>query len=303
MIVPRRLSSGSGMGITPSRTVAICGRWFGVMMVAMMLPPKAGRVWCRWVVSGSIASVRILSGVSSATFSISIPPSVEAYVGEALGLRPVAATQVIARDRHCRFPGCRRPARWCDAHHIIHWLDLGPTDLDNLIEFDFVTYQNHNIGSAKIADRLGADDADREELIRRGGDQVLWVESLHDGGGVQGALGVWIDAAAQLPRDMGCHIHAAESQLDLRVSQAAYGAGPVQRLAEAAGADKSGERRRADADDRREVMAKLQTIMTDEGVTIQPYWRSLYRHAKPGFVGWDMHIAYLPQIYKIGIAA
>jgi len=59
----------------------------------------------------------------------------------------------------------------------------------------------------------------------------------------------------------------------------------------------------ADADARREVMAKLQGIMSDEAVTLQPYWRSLYRHAKPGFVGWDMHIAYLPQIYKIGLSA
>ena len=59
----------------------------------------------------------------------------------------------------------------------------------------------------------------------------------------------------------------------------------------------------ADADARRVVMAKLQTIMRDEGVTIQPYWRSLYRHNKPGMVGTDMHIAYLPQIYKWGFAA
>lgn len=59
----------------------------------------------------------------------------------------------------------------------------------------------------------------------------------------------------------------------------------------------------ADADARRDVMAKLQGIMTDEGVTLQPYWRTVYRHAKPGFTGWDMHIAYLPQIYKIGLAA
>ena len=59
----------------------------------------------------------------------------------------------------------------------------------------------------------------------------------------------------------------------------------------------------ADASARSEVMAKLQAIMADEGVTIQPYWRSIYRHARPGFVGWDMHIAYLPQIYKIGLAA
>ena len=59
----------------------------------------------------------------------------------------------------------------------------------------------------------------------------------------------------------------------------------------------------ADADGRRVVMAKLQAIMTEEAVTLQPYWRSLYRHSKPGYVGWDMHIAYLPQIYKIGMSA
>lgn len=40
---------------------------------------------------------------------------------------------VITRDRHCRFPGCRRPARWCDAHHIVHWSHGGPTNVDNLI--------------------------------------------------------------------------------------------------------------------------------------------------------------------------
>ncbi|MEL6959701.1 MAG: ABC transporter substrate-binding protein [Pseudomonadota bacterium] len=59
----------------------------------------------------------------------------------------------------------------------------------------------------------------------------------------------------------------------------------------------------ADADARREVMAQIQQVLTDDAVTIQPYWRTVYRHAKPGFVGWDMHIAYLPQIYKIGVAA
>lgn len=58
-----------------------------------------------------------------------------------------------------------------------------------------------------------------------------------------------------------------------------------------------------DADGRAVVMAKIQQILVDEAVTIQPYWRTTYRHAKPGFVGWDMHIAYLPQIYKMGIAA
>lgn len=54
----------------------------------------------------------------------------------------------------------------------------------------------------------------------------------------------------------------------------------------------------ADADKRRVVMAKLQKIMVDEGVTIQPYWRTISRHHKPDMVGVDMHIAYLPQVYK-----
>ena len=36
------------------------------------------------------------------------------------------------RDRGCRFPGCEHHA-WVDAHHIMHWLDHGPTRPDNLI--------------------------------------------------------------------------------------------------------------------------------------------------------------------------
>ncbi|MBV7393001.1 ABC transporter substrate-binding protein [Mameliella sediminis] len=59
----------------------------------------------------------------------------------------------------------------------------------------------------------------------------------------------------------------------------------------------------ADADKRREVMAKIQSIVIEEGVTIQPYWRSIMRHHNENLVGVDMHIAYLPQIYKWGISA
>jgi len=40
---------------------------------------------------------------------------------------------VIVRDRICRFPGCDRPHAWCDAHHVQHWADGGPTSLDNLL--------------------------------------------------------------------------------------------------------------------------------------------------------------------------
>lgn len=59
----------------------------------------------------------------------------------------------------------------------------------------------------------------------------------------------------------------------------------------------------ADVDKRREVMAKLQAIMIDEGVTIQPYWRTAMRHHRDNMVGVEKHIADLPQIYKFGIVS
>jgi hypothetical protein len=39
---------------------------------------------------------------------------------------------VIARDRHCIWPGCRRPPSWCEGHHAVHWADGGPTSVDNI---------------------------------------------------------------------------------------------------------------------------------------------------------------------------
>jgi peptide/nickel transport system substrate-binding protein len=45
----------------------------------------------------------------------------------------------------------------------------------------------------------------------------------------------------------------------------------------------------ANADERRKLMYRLEEIMQEEGVTIQPYWRSLYRHAKKNLVNAEMH--------------
>ena len=59
----------------------------------------------------------------------------------------------------------------------------------------------------------------------------------------------------------------------------------------------------ADADARREVMAKLQKIMQDEGVVVQPYWRSIYRHHAPNVVGAEMHPTFEIHVSKLGFAA
>jgi hypothetical protein len=49
--------------------------------------------------------------------------------------RVVSAAQraaLVVRDRGCAFPGCDRLPGWCEAHHLVHWLHGGPTDLPNL---------------------------------------------------------------------------------------------------------------------------------------------------------------------------
>jgi len=43
---------------------------------------------------------------------------------------PAQRTALAVRDGGCGFPGCDRPLAWCEAHHLVHWLDGGPTDLD-----------------------------------------------------------------------------------------------------------------------------------------------------------------------------
>ena len=40
---------------------------------------------------------------------------------------------LVARDAHCRFPHCTRPPLMCHAHDLQHWIDHGPTSLNNLL--------------------------------------------------------------------------------------------------------------------------------------------------------------------------
>jgi hypothetical protein len=66
-------------------------------------------------------------------------PSILGTDGQPLDLGRAARTfapwqrrPLALRDGHgCSFPGCDRPIAWCDAHHIVHWIDGGSTDLAN----------------------------------------------------------------------------------------------------------------------------------------------------------------------------
>lgn len=58
-----------------------------------------------------------------------------------------------------------------------------------------------------------------------------------------------------------------------------------------------------DADARREIMVEVQTLMQEEGVIMQPYWRSLYNHARPGVVNAQVHISQQIHPHKLGFEA
>ena len=61
--------------------------------------------------------------------------------------------------------------------------------------------------------------------------------------------------------------------------------------------------RLVDADTRRTVMARLQTILRDEGVIIQPFWRALYNHHNGRLVNAEKHPSNEIHLYRIGFAA
>jgi hypothetical protein len=39
---------------------------------------------------------------------------------------------LVARDKGCVFTDCTRPPGWTQAHHLKHWIQGGPSDLENL---------------------------------------------------------------------------------------------------------------------------------------------------------------------------
>jgi len=64
----------------------------------------------------------------------------------------VLRRQVAARDGGCRFPGCNRPVRFTDAHHVVHWSNFGPTDYDNVVLL--CSRHHHYVHRQKLQVRL-----------------------------------------------------------------------------------------------------------------------------------------------------
>ena len=61
------------------------------------------------------------------------PGSVVVDVGRAMRVVSGATRRALnARDQHCQWPGCERTASYSAAHHFVHWIRGGATDLANL---------------------------------------------------------------------------------------------------------------------------------------------------------------------------
>ena len=72
------------------------------------------------------------------------------------------------RDRCCVVPGCGA-TRGLHAHHIRHWEDGGPTELDNLVLLCPFHHRLHHSGGITItgpADHLVVTDADGKPSTR-----------------------------------------------------------------------------------------------------------------------------------------
>ena len=70
-------------------------------------------------------------------------------VGRNQRIVPERTRRIIElRDRGCRTPGCNNPH--VEIHHIIHWLDGGPTDTSNLISLCKYHHRLHHQGELDI---------------------------------------------------------------------------------------------------------------------------------------------------------
>ena len=78
-------------------------------------------------------------------------------------ISPALRRALAARDRHCRFPGCR--ATRCDSHHIVHWAHGGETALTNLV----LLCRRHHRAVHEEGFRVGFDAAGEPRFVRPDG--------------------------------------------------------------------------------------------------------------------------------------
>jgi Domain of unknown function (DUF222) len=83
--------------------------------------PVSSKTVARWACDGSLSRVLMQDSLV-----IDVGRSQRVIAG-------AKRRALVARDKHCRWPGCERPASWCDGHHIVHWINGGGLELENMV--------------------------------------------------------------------------------------------------------------------------------------------------------------------------
>ena len=119
------------------------------------LAAKGGRLQVQMQVTTSIETLLGLIGAPGAETEFSLPVSattVERWACDCSLTRVLMKDSVvidvgraervikgprrralIARDRHCQWTDCERPASWCDGHHFVHWTRGGGGEIENQV--------------------------------------------------------------------------------------------------------------------------------------------------------------------------
>jgi hypothetical protein len=111
----------------------------------------------------------------------SIIPVVLGSAGEVLDqgravrfFTPAQTRRLWLRDGGCTFAGCSMPPHWTDAHHLVHWVDGGPSDLGNAA---LLCQRHHTIvHSRRLVGQVVHDEAGERvqwDLTRGSYDQLL----------------------------------------------------------------------------------------------------------------------------------
>ena len=85
-------------------------------------------------VRGAIEAAEVEALLCDCTISrvITGPDSKPINVGQSRRTFPTSMRRaIVARDQHCRWPGCEKAPGWCEAHHIEHWEHGGDTSVAN----------------------------------------------------------------------------------------------------------------------------------------------------------------------------
>jgi hypothetical protein len=125
-LVARAVSAPHGVTRTPRTQLVV------TMSLQALLGQVRGAGICGNDAALSPGAVRRLACEAGIIPAVLGGPSQVLDLGRRQRFFTPAQRQALAtRDGGCTFPGCTMPPQWCEAHHLVHWIDGGRTDLAN----------------------------------------------------------------------------------------------------------------------------------------------------------------------------